>query len=74
MIAMNSKDKRQYQLFCKERELRVKIAELIEEFTKDSGFRACGMNLFENPYYNSSQEIHAPMYNIEIFYKPTYLE
>lgn len=71
---MNSKDKRQYQLFCKERELRVKIAKLIEEFTKDSGFRACGMSLHENPYYNSAQEINAPMYNIEIFYKPTYLE
>lgn len=71
---MNSKDKRQYQLFCQERELRVKIAKLIEEFTKDSGFRACGMSLFENPYYNSVQEINAPMYNIEIFYKPTYLE
>ena len=71
---MNSKDKRQYQLFCKERELRVKIAKLIEEFTKDSGFLACGMSLSENPYYNNVQEINAPMYNIEIFYKPTYLE
>lgn len=71
---MTNKDKKQYKIFCDERDLRLKIASLIEEFTKENGLRACGMNLIENPYYNMSGEISSPMYNIEIFYKPTYLE
>lgn len=69
---MTPTEKRHYKTFSDDVKLRNDINHLLEDFAKKHGLKASEIYIRDNDWYRGQDD--APMFSIDITYKPCYME